>query len=160
MKDLKLWQEAVALGGDVLRLARNTSRRETKTFNDEIIRSALAVGIAIADGYGEYETLEQRNAYRTARRHLATLETQLAIGRQGGVIPPGALTPISVRQASVHRLLSGYLAYVERQVEAETLAAGAQSVQRRHVTDPGLHPVAAAAAHEPFDEIDGAQSRQ
>lgn len=60
VKDLKLWQEAVALGGDVLRLARTTARRETKVYSDELIRSALAVGISIADGYAQYDTLEQR----------------------------------------------------------------------------------------------------
>lgn len=123
VKDLKLWQEAVALGGEVLRLARATARRETKAYSDELIRSALAVGMSIADGYGQYDTGEQRRAYRAARRHLALLETQLAVGRQGGVIPAGALAPLASRQASVNRLISGYLAYVERQVEAERLAS-------------------------------------
>ena len=124
VKDLKLWQEAVALGGDVLRLARNVARRETKAYSDELIRSSLAVGMAIADGYGHYETLEQRTAYRSARRHLALLETQLAVGRQGGVIPAGALAALTPRQVSVARLLSGYLAYVKRQVDAERQADG------------------------------------
>lgn len=161
VKDLKLWQEAVALGGDVLRLARTTARRETKVYSDELIRSALAVGISIADGYAQYDTLEQRRAYRAARRELGTLETQLAIGRQGGVIPAGALTPISTRQASVGRLLSGYLAYVERQVDAERLSEGAKAI-RSCPPSPGtaLRPGPAPSTHESLDEIHRPQARE
>ena len=161
VKDLKLWQEAVSLGGDVLRLVRTTSRRETRAYSDELIRSALAVGISIAEGYGQYDTLEQRRAYRSARRDLGTLETQLAIGRQGGVIPAGALTPISTRQASVGRLLSGYLAYVERQVDAERLSEGAKVIRPSPSAFVSvLRPSPAPSAHEALDEVDRPQARE
>lgn len=161
VKDLKLWQEAVGLGGDVLRLARTTSRRETRAYSDELIRSALAIGISIAEGYGQYDTLEQRSAYRAARRDLGTLETQLAIGRQGGVIPAGALTPIATRQAAVGRLLSGYLAYVERQVDAERLAEGARAIGRSSsVIVSAVRPGPASSTHEPLDEVHRPQARE
>src|SRR5215213_4005942 len=34
VKELKLWQEAVALAGEVVRVARTAARRETKAFTD------------------------------------------------------------------------------------------------------------------------------
>lgn len=37
MKDLKVWQEAVALAGDVVRTVRQSTRRETRTFTDQMM---------------------------------------------------------------------------------------------------------------------------
>jgi four helix bundle protein len=118
-----VWQEAVALAGDVVRTARQSARRETKVATDQLMLTALSAASAIADGYGRYTAPEQRQLYRTAKRELLRLETQLAILRQAELIPLQAHADLSNRIQGVLRLLGGYLVYLERQLTPEGAAA-------------------------------------
>ena len=127
MKDLRLWQEAVALGGDVVRATRNAGRRETKAFTDELMRAADAVASGIADAHCRYVPAEQQASFRETRRALAILETRLAIARQADLIPAATLAQCSNRAASVNRLLASYLGHLERVIEAESRASEGKS---------------------------------
>lgn len=117
IRDLKVWQEAVALGAEIVRLARQGARRETKVVTDHLMLTGLAVAGTIADGYGRYTAPEQRQLYRAAKRELLRLETQLAVARQAELISAQAYADLSNRVQSVGRLLGGYLVYLERQLE-------------------------------------------
>ena len=118
VRDLKVWQEAVALAAETVRSARQSARRETKVLTDHIMLSALSAAGAIADGYGRYTAPEQRQLYRTAKRELLRLETQLAIARQAELVSAHTHADLSARIQGVNRLLGGYLVYLERQLEA------------------------------------------
>jgi len=122
IKDLKVWQEAVALAADIVRTARQSSRRETKVATDQLILTALSAASAIADGYGRYTAPEQRQLYRTAKRDLLRLETQLAILRQADLVSLQAHADLSNRIQGVMRLLGGYLVYLERQLAPDGVA--------------------------------------
>ena len=124
MKELKVWQEAVGLAGDVIRAMRQGSRREIKAFTDQVGLTAVGIATGIADGYARFDAAEQRDAFRQARCALSQLETQLAIARAAGLLPPAALSQMSTRAQLVGRLLGGYLMYVERQVDTLTPTAG------------------------------------
>ena len=126
IRDLKVWQEAVALGAEVVRQARQGARRETKVVTDQLMVGALTAASTIADGYGRYTAPEQRQLYRSAKRELLRLETQLAIARQADLISAQAHSDLSNRVQSVSRLLGGYLVYLERQLAPETAANGKQ----------------------------------
>ena len=126
IRDLKVWQEAVALAAETVRSARH-AKRETKVITDEIMLRALATAGAIADGYGRYTAPEQRQLYRSARRDLLRLETSLAIAKQAGLISPQTHTSLSNRIQNVSRLLSGYLVYLERQLGPESAASASQA---------------------------------
>jgi len=115
--DLKVWQEAVALGAEIVRLARQGARRETKVVTDQLMLTGLAVAGTIADGYGRYTAPEQRQLYRAAKRELLRLETQLAVARQADLITAQTHADLSNRVQTVGRLLGGYLVYLERQLE-------------------------------------------
>jgi four helix bundle protein len=143
VRELKLWQEAVALGGEVTRHARQHARRETRAFTDQMVGTALAVATSVADGYGRPAAAEQRDCYRRAKRFLAELETALAVARHAELVSPAALAQLSLRIASVSRLLAGYLAFIERQVAAEAAVAV--------VTTPGTstHGVAGGGPLKP-----------
>lgn len=119
VRDLKVWQEAVALGGEVLRVVRHSARRETKTATDAVIITALAVASHIAEGYGRYTVPEQRQLYRAAKRDLLRLETQLAILRHADLLSLAAHGDLLKRTQTVSRLLAGYIVYLERQRAAE-----------------------------------------
>lgn len=119
VRDLKVWQEAVALGGEVLRVVRHMARRETKTATDALILTALAVASHVAEGYGRYTAPEQRQLYRAAKRDLLRLETQLAILRHADLLSLGAHGDLLKRTHHVARLLAGYIVYLERQRTSE-----------------------------------------
>ena len=114
VRELRVWQEAVSLGGDVIRALRQNVRRETKCVSDAIMTTALSVGASIADGFGRYTVPEQRESYLTAKRALLRLETELAIARHADLIPAGSFTDLTARASQVARLLSGYIAYLDR----------------------------------------------
>lgn len=116
VKDLKVWQESVALAGDVVRTAKQSTRRETKIFTDQLMVAAVAVGVGIAHGYASYAADEQRAAYQEARRALLELETRLAIARQAGLVQAATMTQLAGRITAVNRLLSGYVSYIDRQL--------------------------------------------
>src|ERR1700733_14677463 len=116
IRDLKVWQEAVALGAEVVRAAKQGARRETKVVTDQLMLTALNAAGTIADGYGRYTPAEQRQLYRSAKRELMRLETQLAIARQADLVSQQVHADLSNRIASVMRLLGGYLVYLERQL--------------------------------------------
>jgi len=116
IRDLKVWQEAVALGAEIVRSSRQHARRETKVVTDQLMLTALSAAGAIADGYGRYTAPEQRQLYRAAKRELLRLETQLAIARQADLMTAQAHAALSGRIQTVTRLLGGYLVYLERQL--------------------------------------------
>jgi four helix bundle protein len=116
LKDLKVWQEAVALASDVIRALRHGNRREIKAVAEAIMLTALSLAAHIADGYGRYTAPEQRQVYRAARRDLLRLETQIAIARQAELLSAAHEAQLSQRIQIVARLLGGYLVYLDRQL--------------------------------------------
>ncbi len=118
VKDLKVWQEAVALAGDVVRAARQASRRETRVLTEQLMQSAVAVASNIAHGYASYAPSEQLQSYGDARRALLELETRLTIARHAGILQAPAIAQLTGRLTAVSRLLSGYVAYIDRQAAA------------------------------------------
>jgi four helix bundle protein len=123
VRELRLWQEGVALAGEVARLMRLACRRETRAFTDQVTRTAVAVATSVADGYGRADAVEQRECYRRARRYLAELETELAVARHAELVAPATRAQVMLRVGGVSRLLVGYLAFIERQIVAEAAAA-------------------------------------
>jgi four helix bundle protein len=124
LRDLKLWQESVALSGEAVRAARDATRRETRAATDEIVRTALAAAVAIADGYARESPPDQRASLQEARRALAALETVLAVARHAGILPASIVAPLGVRATNVGKLLAGYAMFVARQMESEAREEG------------------------------------
>ncbi len=118
IRDLKVWQEAVALASDVLRALRAANRREIKGVVEAAMTSAATVGLLVADGYASPESVGQHRQYSAARRELARLETHLAIVRQAELITAPVYQALGVRMQQVHRLLGGYIVYLDRQIAA------------------------------------------
>jgi four helix bundle protein len=114
LRDLKVWQEAVALAGDVTRAVHACSRRETRQLTDRLLHVALDVAARIAEGYERPAQPERMQLYRQARAALAVLDTLLAVARHAGLLPAPALVPLSSRAAVVGRLLASYLTLAER----------------------------------------------
>lgn len=116
LRDLRVWQEAVALAADVVRAVRPTIRRETKVVSDALMTSALLVPSHIADGFARPSPAEQRESYLAAKRALLRLESEMAVARHAELVAAGAFGDIAARGGQVARLLTGYLVYLDRQI--------------------------------------------
>ena len=123
LRELRVWQESVTLGGDVIRAIRPASRRETKAISEAVMLTALSVGSHIADGFARPTLAEQRESYLAAKRTLLRLETELAVARQVELVPAGTFTELCARTAQVTRLLTGYLVYLDRQLAEQESAS-------------------------------------
>ena len=119
LKDLRVWQEAVALGAEVIRSLRQTNRREIKSITEHTMMTALVLAEHIAEGYGRYAPGEQRQLYRAAKRDLLRLESSLAVARQADLLSVAHHAQLAARIQSVNRLLSGFLVYLDRQLGAD-----------------------------------------
>jgi len=131
LKDLRVWQESVALGAEVIRALKQANRREIKAVAEHAMVTALVMAEHVAEGYGRYAPGEQRQMYRMAKRHLLRLETSLAIVRQAELISATQHAELAARIQGVSRLLSGFLVYLDRQVGAEQSDASSDSVRAR-----------------------------
>lgn len=119
LRDLRVWQEAVGLGAEVIRSLRHSNRREIKAVVEHTMLTAVATAEHVAEGYGRYAPGEQRQLYRQAKRHLLRLETSLAIARQAELVSATQYAELTARIQTVSRLLSGFLVYLDRQVGSE-----------------------------------------
>jgi four helix bundle protein len=115
LRDLRVWQEAVALSADVVRALKQTNRPQIKGFAEHVMLTSLAVAEHVAEGYGRYAPGEQRQLYRAAKRDLLRLETDLAVAKQAELVSVTASAEINSRIQTVNRLLSGFLVYLDRQ---------------------------------------------
>jgi four helix bundle protein len=122
LRDLRVWQEAVALGADVIRAMRTTNRREIKSITEHTMMTALMMAEHVAEGYGRYAPGEQRQLYRAAKRDLLRLETSLAVARQAELLSATNHAQLTARIQTVSRLLSGFLVYLDRQIGGEPAA--------------------------------------
>jgi len=123
-RDTKVWQEAVGLAADVIRVVRRTTRRETKAFTDALMLASSAAASAIAEAPTRPTQSEERECYTRARRALVTVETQLAIARVSGIIPSSVHAQLASRVASLSQRVSNSLNHVEPHTDALPMLTG------------------------------------
>jgi four helix bundle protein len=122
VKDLRVWQEAVGLGGDIVRAIAQSSRRETKAFTEQILLAAAVPAVCIAEAHALSSVAEQRACYLRAKRSLVELETHLTVARQAELLTPTAFAQLGARLNGVAQLLAGYLSIIDRQERRSTVA--------------------------------------
>lgn len=137
VRELRVWQESVALAGDVIRAARSGVRRETRVVSDALMETALAVGSHIADGYARPTSAEQRESWLAAKRALLRLESHLAVARHADLIPAGSYTELTSRAGQASRLLTGYVVYLDRLIAEELERPGPPSRGAAAAITPG-----------------------
>ena len=127
LRELRVWQESVALAGDVVRAVRQGMRRETRSVSEAVMTSAVAVATHIADGYARPTPPEQRESYLAAKRALFRLETELAVAKHADLLPAGAFADLASRSGQVTKMLTGYLIYLDRQIAEGDRGAAASA---------------------------------
>jgi four helix bundle protein len=154
VRELRVWQESVALAGDVIRAVRPGVRREIRAVSDTLMETALAVAGHIADGYARPTAREQRESWLGAKRALLRLESHLAVARHADLIPAGAFTELTARSALTSRLLTGYVVYLDRQIAEELERSPARSGVSRPAADAAAGPDVSAATRD-FGDVPG-----
>ena len=122
IRELRVWQEAVGTAGEIAKLSRK-SRPESRALVDVLVRCSAEVALAIARGHAKEGAVAQRDGFRLARDANASLETWLAIARHAELFPLPACADLGVRAGNTARLISGYITYLDRLVEADAEAA-------------------------------------
>ena len=108
-RETKVWQEAIGLAGDVIRVVRRATRRETKAFTDALMLSAAAVASAVAEA--PTRPVPRTSASATCARAVrwSTVETQLAIARVSGIIPSSVHAQLASRVASLSQRVTNHM---------------------------------------------------
>lgn len=121
VRETKVWQEAIGLAGDIIRLVRRSTRRETKAFTDALMLSASAAASAIAEAPTRPTPAEERECYARARRSLVAVDTQLAIARNSGIIAASSHAQLTARVAALSQRVSNQVNHIERHAPATAL---------------------------------------
>ena len=80
-QDLRVWQEAMKLAGEIYRCTANFPKHELYGLNQQIRRAAVSVPSNIAEGKGHH-TDKEFTHFLFHARSLLELETQLMIAEE------------------------------------------------------------------------------
>lgn len=122
VRELRVWQEAVATAGEIAKLARKT-RPESRALVEVLLRGSAEVALAVARAHVKDGAVAQRDGFHLARDAVASLETGLAIARHAELFPLASCADLGLRTGHTARLITGYLTYLDRLVEADADAA-------------------------------------
>jgi four helix bundle protein len=84
-RDLRVWQDSMALAEACYRLTRGFPREETFGLTSQIRRAAASVPANIAEGHGRENTRTFVQYLRIAQGSLKELETHLSLAERVGI---------------------------------------------------------------------------
>jgi four helix bundle protein len=84
-RDLRLWQDSMALAESCYRLTRGFPREEAYGLSSQIRRAAASVPANIAEGHGRENTRPFVQYLRIAQGSLKELETHLLLSERVGI---------------------------------------------------------------------------
>ncbi len=105
--ELRAWQAAMALVGDVYALSGTFPREEAFGLTSQMRRAAISVPSNIAEGAARATRKEFLHFLHVARGSLSELETQYLIARQLGYV--AAVATFEERVEEVFGLLGGLI---------------------------------------------------
>ncbi len=104
-RDLRVWQEAMALGEKCYQLTREFPKDELYGMTSQIRRSAASVPANIAEGYGRGTRGEYIQSLRVSQGSLKELETHLILSQRVRLAPETAFGPALAQCELVGKLL-------------------------------------------------------
>jgi four helix bundle protein len=106
-RDLKVWQEAMALAEVAYRLAVKLPR--VGGLADQMGRSAISVPANIAEGYGRESARSYVQFLKVARGSLNELETQILLAQRVQLLDGNQTEPLLSSIESVSKMLNGLI---------------------------------------------------
>ncbi len=104
-RDLRVWQEGLALAETCYRLMRDFPREEIFGLTSQIRRSAASIPANIAEGHGRENTQAFVQYLRIAQGSLKELETHLLLAERVGLVGKEGIEGPMKHCASVGKML-------------------------------------------------------
>ena len=104
-RDLRVWQDAMALTEDVYRLSAEFPRHETFGLSSQLQRAAVSVAANIAEGKSRDHLGDYLRFVSIARGSLGEVETYLELAARLHYVESEAVQPLLDRCAAIGRQL-------------------------------------------------------
>lgn len=108
-KDLKVWQEAMALAEGAHRVTARLPRSQVGALAEQIFRSAISVPANIAEGYGRKSTSSYVQFLKIARGSLNELETQILLAQRLRLVDSTQIETLLSRVEAISKMLNGLI---------------------------------------------------
>jgi four helix bundle protein len=112
-RDLRVWQQGMALAEDCYRLTRSFPKEEMFGMTSQIRRASSRIPSNIAEGYGRGHRGEYFQFLRVAQGCLKELETHLLLSVQVELTEPISVTPIVARCDDVGKMLGALIRFLD-----------------------------------------------
>jgi len=104
-RDLKVWQEGIALAKACYVLTREFPKEEMFGMTSQIRRSATSIPANIAEGYGRENTGSYIQSLRVAQGSLKELETHLILAGEVEISTSESVAPLLTVADQLGRML-------------------------------------------------------
>jgi four helix bundle protein len=108
-KDLKIWQQGMALAKGCYWLTRRFPSDEMFGMTSQIRRAAGSIPCNIAEGHGRETTREFIRFLRIAQGSLKELETQIALAADVGLCSAEEAQPLLMQSDEIGRMIRSLL---------------------------------------------------
>lgn len=112
-KDLRVWQDAMALAEGCYRLTKDFPRDELFGMTSQIRRAAASIPANIAEGYGRESTGSYVQSLRIAQGSLKELETHLLLSARVGVAQKEPVADLAVSCDQIGKMLRGLIRAIQ-----------------------------------------------
>jgi four helix bundle protein len=114
-EDLECWKAARLLRQEVSSFLKELPLDEKYDLKSQLRRSSRSISANIAEGYGRFHFQENIQYCRQARGSLTETLDHLIVALDEGYLTEARFTDFRTQLMSCHRLLNGYIAYLQRQ---------------------------------------------
>ena len=104
-RDLRVWQEGMALAKACYLLTRRFSKEELFGLTSQVRRAAVSISANIAEGNGRENTREYVHFLRIAQGSLKELETHLLLAQEVEICSIKAVQPLLGQADQIGRML-------------------------------------------------------
>jgi four helix bundle protein len=104
-RDLRVWQDAMALAESCYRLTRQFPRDELFGLTSQIRRASASIPANIAEGHGRETTGSFVQSLRVSQGSLKELETHLVLAERVGLLPALDSQPVLIQCEGLGKML-------------------------------------------------------
>ncbi|HXF89852.1 MAG TPA: four helix bundle protein [Xanthobacteraceae bacterium] len=108
-RDLRVWQQGMALTEQVYLLTRTWPKEELYGLTSQARRAAVSIPANIAEGYARQSRASYANFLTIARGSLKELETYILLAERIGLSQPKATAPLLTLSDDLGRMLGGLI---------------------------------------------------
>jgi len=119
-RDLRVWQEAMAVAVACYELTRSFPREEMYGMTSQIRRASNSIAANIAEGHGRETSASFVHFLRTAQGSLKELETHLILATRVKLAPSTSIEPLFGQCDALGRMLRALIRSLQQRIERET----------------------------------------